>query len=485
MPLKKTTCIAMLVLLGVGLSINAHAQEIASAGVLDTVLQRYQDAASRWVTVIQGAATRLFFLLAGISVAWTFSLQLLRRVDIQETASELIRFTVFTGFFLWLLVNGPNFAMRIIDSMRMLAGEASGLGPGLSPSSIADIGFAIFFKTLDQSSFFEPVYSFAGIVLSLGILVILALVATNMLILLVSAWILAFAGIFFLGFGGSRWTSDMAINYYKTILGIGTQLFAMILIIGIGQGFLDDYYSRMAANTSLKEMGVLLIVVVILFLIAEKIPSLISGIITGANIGGAGVGAFGAGAAVGALGFAGAAAAVGGSLLRSGGESIVGGAQAAFAAFNKAQDNVANGTDVVAGLLGAPQGSGSSFADAAGMSGRLLADTAANLVGAAGQVLGESMSSMRESMDDRVSQTFGARMAQAMGGNDGGSSDQSPPASGSDGSSSSTGSTSSATQAAAEPGPGAASTFGDNSISAGAQSPPSEEVSDFINRPRE
>ncbi|MGS0066676.1 type IV secretion system protein, partial [Escherichia coli] len=34
------------------------------------------------------------------------------------------------------------------------------------------------------------------------------------------AWILLYAGVFFLGFGGSRWTSDMAINYYKTVLGL-------------------------------------------------------------------------------------------------------------------------------------------------------------------------------------------------------------------------------------------------------------------------
>ena len=34
-------------------------------------------------------------------------------------------------------------------------------------------------------------------------------------------WILAYAGIFFLGFGGSRSTSEMAINYYKTVRGRG------------------------------------------------------------------------------------------------------------------------------------------------------------------------------------------------------------------------------------------------------------------------
>jgi type IV secretion system protein VirB6/type IV secretion system protein TrbL len=39
-----------------------------------------------------------------------------------------------------------------------------------------------------------------------------------MLLLLASGWVLAYGGVFFLGFGGSRWTSDLAINYYKTVL---------------------------------------------------------------------------------------------------------------------------------------------------------------------------------------------------------------------------------------------------------------------------
>ena len=62
--------------------------------------------------------------------------------------------------------------------------------------------------------------SFIGVALSVGILALLAIIAVNMLLLLVSVWLLMYAGIFFLGFGGSRWTSDMAINYYKTVLGV-------------------------------------------------------------------------------------------------------------------------------------------------------------------------------------------------------------------------------------------------------------------------
>jgi type IV secretion system protein VirB6/type IV secretion system protein TrbL len=75
-----------------------------------------------------------------------------------------------------------------------------------------DIGCEIFYKVLDQSIVWEPVDSMAGILMAAIILIVLALISINMAILLVSSWILAYAGIFFLGFGGSRWTSEIAIG---------------------------------------------------------------------------------------------------------------------------------------------------------------------------------------------------------------------------------------------------------------------------------
>lgn len=361
-------------------AVDAHAA-IDNAGVFDSVLDRYQAAASGWAGVITTAATWLFWTLVVISMVWTFGMMALRKADIGEFFAEFVRFTIFTGFFWWALTNGPNFASSIYASLRQLAGNATGLGNALSPSGIVDVGFAIFDKVMDQSSVWSPVDSMAGILMAVAILVILALVGVNMLLLLASGWVLAYGGVFFLGFGGSRWTSDMAINYYKVVLGVAAQLFAMVLLVGIGKTFLDDYYSRMSAGISLKEMGVMLIVVIILLALVNKIPPLIAGIITGASVGGAGIGQFGAGAALGAAGMAAAAAATGGAALAAGAASAAGGASAVMAAFSKANENVSAGTDVMSAFSGGGSsgggaggggdaGTGSTpFAQAAGFSG--------------------------------------------------------------------------------------------------------------------
>lgn len=98
---------------------------------------------------------------------------------------------------------------------------------------------------MDQSSIWSPADTIVGMLLAAVILCILALIAVNMLILLITGWILSYAGIFLLGFGGGRWTSDIAVNYFKTVLGVGLQLFTMVLLVGIGKTFIDQYYQAM------------------------------------------------------------------------------------------------------------------------------------------------------------------------------------------------------------------------------------------------
>ena len=130
------------------------------------------------------------------------------------------------------LRNGPSLADAIIEAMRTIGAEASGMGKELKPSSIVDIGFQIY-ETAKTNLEWSAV-SVAAFCISLAVLIIFALIGVNMLLQLCSAWVLAYAGVIFLGFGGSYWTKDMAVNYFKTVLGVGVQLMTMTLLIGIG-----------------------------------------------------------------------------------------------------------------------------------------------------------------------------------------------------------------------------------------------------------
>lgn len=321
------------------ISFDASAQ-VNNAGLLDSVLNRYKNAAGGWASYITERASYLFWILVVISMVWTFGIMAVRRADLGEFFAEFIKFTVFTGFFWWLLVNGPQFANDIITSLRNIGERATG-NTGLTPSTIIDMGFSIFSRTIEKSSFWSPVNSAAGILMSLAFLIVLALVSINMLILLISGWVLAYAGVFFLGFGGSRWTSDMAINYFKTILSLAAQLFTMVLLIGIGESFVNEYYSAISSEMALEELGVLLIASVILLVLVNKLPPMIGGLAMGGGTHALGSG-FGAGAAVGATAAAGAAAATAGAMAAAGAANLAGGAQAIQAAFRGAASQQAS-----------------------------------------------------------------------------------------------------------------------------------------------
>ncbi|MBZ2206568.1 P-type conjugative transfer protein TrbL [Massilia soli] len=351
---------SILVLIWLALFSVQAAAAIDNVGVLDTVLERYTTAAATWGAIIITRATWLFWTLAVISMVWTFGMMALRKADIGEFYAEFIRFTIFTGFFWWLLTNGSAFAESIMRSLRMVGAEAAGIPNTMAPSGIVDIGFDIFVKALNQTDMWKPIDSLIGMIMALIILVVFALIGVNMLLLLVSGWILAYAGVFFLGFGGSRWTSDMAITYFKTVLGIAGQLFAMILLIGIGKSFVDQYYAGLSNGLLIKELAVMLLVSIILLALVRTVPGVV-GSLAGGSTGALGQG-FGAGAVVGAAAMAGAAIATAGAAIAAGAAGAAGGAQALMAAYSKA--SAAEGASGGAGsLLAAAGGGGGSGGD--------------------------------------------------------------------------------------------------------------------------
>ena len=313
----------------------AYIDPVTNQSVLDQVAQKFLIKAKGWHVILEGAAIRLFWTLVLISMVWTFGMMALRKADIGDFFAEFTRFIIFTGFFFWLLTNavsGQNIAGSIIESMQMLGNKASG-GTGTGHGNIMNIAFQIWEKFLQNASVWNPIDSLIAFVLSLIIVIILTVVAVNMLLLLISSWVLLYAGIFFLGFGGARWTTDFAINYYKTVLGIGIQLLAMTLIVGIGGVFLTNYYGKMSKTImNFEELGVMLIFAVAFYFLVSKLPPMLAGIITGSSINAGGVGNYSGGQVVGAAAATMAVASMGATYLAEGARQMAASSTAAGAA---------------------------------------------------------------------------------------------------------------------------------------------------------
>lgn len=393
--MKPKTVTALIVLILLSISFNACAEgTMHSKDLLDNILYRFSSTASLWSKTLQGYAQYLFWSLATISMVWTYGLMALRKADIQEFLAETVQFFVVLGFFYWILENGPAIATAIIDTLRKLAANAAGIDARISPSNIMDVGFDIVYKAIDNSSVWSPAATTVGLMVAGIILVILTLVSINMLVILITAWILTYGGIILLGFGGGRWTQDIAIQYYKTVLGIALQAFAMILIIGIGKSFVDQYYAAMSQDILLKEMFVMLVVAIILLALINKIPPVLASIVSGGGSGGGGGIGFGSAAA--ATGMAASALASGAAVM---GTQAAGGVAALQAAFQAASQSV-----------GSSESGSGSLAQAAKFAGSFGSHLATGAMDAVSEKLGN----MKEAFSEKIADTAGGQVADAI-----------------------------------------------------------------------
>lgn len=351
---------------------------IEKGGVLTEVSERFLTASSTWSATITTHATWLFWLLVTISMVWTFGMMALRKADIAEFFAELVRFTIFTGFFWWLLVNGPNFAMDIINSLRTIGAEASGLGRGLNPSTPIDIAFDVIAKAAKSYSVTSPIDNLSIFLTTLAILACMAIVAANILLALVTAWVLAYAGVFVLGFGGSRWTSDIALGYFRQVAGIGLKLMTMTLLVGIAVSIIDGYHQSLSNKATMDELLVIFVVSLVLVILINSIPNLVASLIPGGGGAASSGSSFGIGAMVGAAAAAGGMAMGGASMAAKVGMGAVGAGSAVSAAFQKAASGMAEsggGSTVDFGgnsggdSGGDSGGESSPFAEAAGFAG--------------------------------------------------------------------------------------------------------------------
>ncbi|MDU0519634.1 P-type conjugative transfer protein TrbL [Pseudomonas aeruginosa] len=360
------------VMLSVLLVSQTASAQIDQSGVLDEVADRFLSESSTWGATITTYATWLFWTLATISMVWTFGMLALRKADIGDFFAELVRFTIFTGFFWWLLENGPRFAMDIVNSLRDIGAAAGGVTRTLTPSTPLDIAFDIIVKAGESYSILHPIDNLAIFLITLAILACMAVVAANVLLALVTAWVVAYAGIFVLGFGGSRWTSDIAINYFRAVAGIALKLMTMTLLIGVAMSVMDGFHADLQEGAPMRELLVIFVVALVLVILIHSIPNVIAGLIPGGGQAASSGSSFSAGAIAGAAVGAGAAVASGGAALAAGGAAATGGAQALMAAVRAGQANVSAGTDSVSSLMSAFRGAGESagsFSDAAGFGG--------------------------------------------------------------------------------------------------------------------
>ncbi|OZI49405.1 P-type conjugative transfer protein TrbL [Bordetella genomosp. 4] len=424
-------------------SVDAHAA-VDNHDILDGIVKEMHTVTQRMAGKLVDFATSLFWSLAVINMVWTFGMMVMRKADIGELFAELTRFIITLGFFWWLLsnaVSGMNIAGTIIDSMRDMAAQASGLGSSLSPSGIVDVGFEVLKKVWQADlSLASKIVCYA---VALIILVIFAAVAVNMVLTLAESWFLLYCGLFILGFGGARWTSEIAIGYYRQVLGVGLKLFGMAVVIGVGKAYIDGFINKLSANPDITEIAVVLVAAYVFYKLSDRIPSMLASLVPGGGGFASGGMAVSTGAVAGAAAGIAGAAVTGGASLAAG---AAGAASAVIAAASQAADGGGGGMSSASGssgessgggggvagdepMVAASGGGGSPMAQAAGdgasgggdgdggsssragRAGQIAKGTVANLAKGIGSMASAKASGMADAAKSRIAETAGGKLA--------------------------------------------------------------------------
>jgi type IV secretion system protein TrbL len=220
----------------------AYAQGPNSVNGPSSILDEYQGLQNGWITKLLGAAQRLFFLLAGIEVAWSFTLLAIEKADFQALTATIVRKIMWIGIFYAILLygvtpGGGGWIPAIINSFHILGQNASSVGP-LGPSAIVGFGVNMcvdLLYSLKGADFLTGFASSMALVFCAVIIFIAYLaIAIQFVVAMVESYLIIGAGVIFLGFGGSRWTAAYVERYIAYAVSVGMKILVLYLLVGAG-----------------------------------------------------------------------------------------------------------------------------------------------------------------------------------------------------------------------------------------------------------
>ncbi|HHC7355938.1 TPA: P-type conjugative transfer protein TrbL [Vibrio campbellii] len=330
----------------------SHSAFAANNNALDTILDKFNHLTATWSPIIIDAVTGLFWLLVTLSFTWSAILLWMHQKGLDHFVAEMFERVITIGFSVYLLNNAVPLAWTIMHSIQDVATRLSGGTQALTPSNIVEIGMMLAQRIWESSSGFDVgEYIIIGLC-GLIVLVVLALIAAQMTILIVGAYVILNGGVVMMGFLGSEWTREHAINYFTTVLGMSVQIFIMQLLVIIGNdvfiGFIDTPSEGAADYLMMVVMSIIYLALV------TTVPNMASSLTTGRFV-------FDTGRAVNsAAGAAGATAGLGlaASALLKGGGTMMTKQLAKTGLGQKAQGGVAQLSKTAPMLKGAATGAG-------------------------------------------------------------------------------------------------------------------------------
>lgn len=268
-------------------------EAMADSNFLNTITDQYATTMRNWSSPLLGYAQRIFWLLALLDIAWTAGKLIFNHESFGRWSEEIIKQFLIIGTFYAIMTHWTEWAPAIIQSFRIAGNEASGAAggvQGLQPSDVFNSGIVIcttlfknFSLTFDMRRLIEALALVFGGFL---ILISFCMVAALEIVTLLESYLFMYAGVLFLGFSGSHLTADIAKRYMIGLISIGSKLFTIQLIIGLGNQLFEQWTDMVVASNGNIDLQLIFMIsggAFIMMLLAKMVPELSQSTVTGAS----------------------------------------------------------------------------------------------------------------------------------------------------------------------------------------------------------
>lgn len=274
------------------------APNAGQGGILTGLAHQFSNTTGPWMNTALHYAQGLFFALVGIEIAWSAITYVLQKDSLPDFVASLLLKILGIGFFYIVLQPqyGPVWIAEVISSFSQAGSAIGGQSQFLpsDPSSVFNCGTDIANAMLQSISenkvginlgnilpAIEAVL--ASMICSLGVVIAFAIVAGQLLITLIESYIVIGAGVFMLGFTGSRWTLVFGEKYVGYAVSVGIKLFMLELIVGLGYSLGQQWASLFYNGIAPPETYIEVVGAALVFgFLAWQIPSLAASLMNGA-----------------------------------------------------------------------------------------------------------------------------------------------------------------------------------------------------------
>ena len=241
---KHLLLLAVLCLPALALLLLPELAHAADEDFVSRLVHEFYNKTSAWEPTLKRYALVVFRWLVILEVCFLGIKAALNRDQLGDILKQFVMLLLMAGFFMAVITYYKEWSWNLINGLGAIGRE---LTPGgYSSESPFLTGMQLVKLVLDKLSVWSPGNSIALLIAALVIIVCFALISAQVVFIKCEAMVAMAAAVILVGFGGSAFLKDYAVNAIRYVLAVAFKLFIMQLVLGVGIAFIEGFSTSTA-----------------------------------------------------------------------------------------------------------------------------------------------------------------------------------------------------------------------------------------------